>query len=191
MPITTPIWAAIALFLGSLIPGWNLPLRPERVELRAGHAIANNNSAQPSGFQLTQVLPSLDVPLTRPFGPSWARGRILWNPELQFGLFSAPYVRPLWGIQPFQFRYEVELPHRWSVYSVAGVGAIYANIERPETGSDGNLSLVLGAGARYAVAPRTSWLLEYRHQHISNAGSDDQNGGIDSHVVLFGISLGL
>ncbi len=189
MPITLPLWVAVAFFMSSLIAGWDHPLRVERVELRVGHAIANNTDAQPSGFQLTEALPSVDVPLTRPFGPSWARGRILWNPELQFGLFFVPYVRPLVGVRPFQFRYELGPLHRWSVYAISGGGVMYAHIERPETGSDGNFSLILGAGLRYAATTRSSWVLEYRHLHMSNGGADDQNSGIDSHAVLLGTAF--
>ena len=188
MPVTTPFWVAVTLFLGSLIPGWDCPLRVERAELRVGHAIANNNSNQPSGFQLTQAMPSVEVPLTRVFGPSWARGRILWNPELEFGLFSAPYVRPLFGLRPFQFSYELQPHGRWALYGLSGFGGMYANVERPETGSDVNFSLVIGGGVRYAATPRTPWLLEYRHVHMSNNGTNPQNSGIDAHALFAGIS---
>lgn len=179
------------LFFGSFFAKSDQPLRAERVELRVGHAIANNDEYQPSGFQLSQVLPSVDIPLTKTLGPSWARGRIIWNPELQLGLFSYPYVRPVVGIHPIQVKYALEPVDGWSAYGLSGWGGVYANIDRPETGTDGNFSLVIGAGVRYAATPRTSYLFEYRHLHLSNYGSDDQNNGIDTHQLLLGVSLRL
>lgn len=189
MPTTTPVWLAMTLLLGSFFAkaGHN-PLRAERVELRAGHAIADNSEYQPSGFQLTQILSSVDIPLTESIGPSWARGRIIWNPELQLGLFSYPYVRPLVGIHPLQFKYEFEPVDRWTWYGLTGWGGVYSNIERPETGTDGNFSLAIGVGVRYAASARTSYVFEYRHVHLSNYGSDDQNNGLDSHALFVGIS---
>lgn len=196
MPTTTPVWLAMLLFVGTFFSKANRPVpapegrpgRAERVELRVGHGIANNDEFQPSGFQLTSLLPSIDIPLTKIIGPSWARGRVMWNPELQLGMWSYPYVRPLIGIHPLQFKYEFEPVDRWTLYGLTGWGGIYSNIERPETATDGNFSLAIGGGLRYAVTDRRSYLLEYRHQHYSNYGSDDQNNGIDCHTLLLGIS---
>lgn len=192
MPTTTPVWVAMTLFFGSLFSKLNHnPVRAERVELRVGHAIADNSEYQPSGFQLTLLLPSLDIPLTETIGPSWARGRIIWNPELQLGLWSYPYVRPLVGIHPLQFKYEFEPKDRWTLYGLSGWGGVYSNIDRPETATDGNFSLAIGGGVRYDVSDRQAVSLEYRHQHYSNYGSDDQNSGIDCHAILIGISYRL
>ncbi|MGH7230217.1 MAG: acyloxyacyl hydrolase [Nitrospiraceae bacterium] len=41
----------------------------------------------------------------------------------------------------------------------------------------------------YFVVPTTSINLNYRFQHISNAGTDEPNHGIDAGVVLIGISM--
>lgn len=189
MSVTFPIVAALLMFFGSLVPGWKTAPELERVELRAGHGFARNDSARPSGFQLTHLLPSAALPTTRPIGPVWARGRIVWNPELQLSLFSVPNVRPLFGLHPLQFHYEFETAGPWKPYLLAGVGFIYSNIERPETGSDYNFSLVSGIGARRLLGERTAWLLEYRHHHISNNDTDDQNSGIDAETFLTGFSL--
>lgn len=191
MPTTTPIFVALALLFASLIPGWRHPLKTERAELRVGHGIADRNSDQPSGFQLTSLFASAEVPLTEPIGPPRARGRIVWNPELELGIFSVPNVRPLVGLHPVQFKYVLEPIGKWSPYLIAGVGAIHSKIDRPETGSDYNISLMLGAGIRYLLSPNTSWLLEYRRRHVSNISTSDQNSGIDSHNILAGISIRL
>jgi hypothetical protein len=189
MFVTLPIVLTLSLLIGSFFQGWAHPLKVQGVELRAGHGIASNNPEQPSGFQLTHLLPSVEVPLTETMGPSWARGRVIWNPELQLGIFSVPNVRPLFGINPLQVKYELTPWGRWSFYAIAGVGVVYSNIERPETDSDYNISLIEGAGFRYAATARTAWLLEYRHQHISNNETSTQNTAVDSHTFLVGLSL--
>ena len=192
MPITTPVWAAFLLLFASFFSkSPTHPIRAERAQLLAGHAIAQNSKHQPSGFQLSQALPSLDIPLTGMTGPSWLRGRIVWNPELQLGMYWYPNARPLFGIHPLQFKYEFAPAGRWTLYGLTGWGGIYSNIERIETGSDGNFSLVIGGGVRYAASDRASYVAEYRHHHISNYGNDDQNNGIDSQEILFGVSFSL
>ena len=46
-----------------------------------------------------------------------------------------------------------------------------------------------GVGASYFVTERTSIYAGYRFQHISNAGIDSPNRGIDSHTGVFGLSM--
>lgn len=189
MTVWFPIALAFGLLTGSLFSGWQQPVRPEEYTLRVGHGIARNDAKRPSGFQITHLLPSLEVPLTGTVGPRWARGRIVWNPELQLALFSVPNVRPLFGAHPLQMKYELEPIGKWTPYFLGGVGGVYSNIERPETGSDGNFSFVSALGTRYRLNDSADWLIEYRHQHLSNNDADRQNSGVDAETVLTGFSL--
>lgn len=183
-----PLILAIAMLIASIFSGWEGHPHAERVEFRTGYGVVENDKNQKTHFQLTPLFPSVVIPLTRPIGPSWARGRIEWNPELFIVILSNPYVRPMLGMDPIQFRYQLEPIGRWSPYVLGTAGILYANVHRQETNSDLNFNIGIGVGTRYAVTDKTWLLLEYRHVHISNAGIKNQNSGIDSDNFLAGIS---
>lgn len=46
-----------------------------------------------------------------------------------------------------------------------------------------------GVGASYFITERSSIYAGYRFQHISNAGTDSPNRGIDSHTGVLGLSV--
>ncbi len=174
--------------MGSLIPGWEGPIRAERLELRAGYARSQQNSAQPTGFEMIPVLPSLVVPLTKPTGPAWCRGRFEWNPELFFAEIYTPYNRPLYGISLLKFNYALYPDSRLQPYITGAFGGVRGHIDRPETGSDYNFLIQSGIGTRYQMSENTALILEYRRTHISNGGTNERNSGIDSDTWLAGVS---
>jgi opacity protein-like surface antigen len=189
MKVFFPGLLAAAMFFQSLFAGTDKPLHIDRVEVRTGHSIGRNNPTQPSGFQITQILPSVVIPLTETVGPEWAEGRVVWAPELFLAAASEPFVRPMLGAHPIHFRYELETQNKWQPYVLSSLGFLHANVERPETGSDFNFSLASGAGLRYRVSDSGSWIVEYRHLHISNQDIDDLNESIDAHTALVGYSF--
>lgn len=164
---------------------------PNRWELRSGYGWQYKSSRRPNNYQITPVLPSAVVPLKEFVSSSFLRGVLEWNPELFCTVMSHPYTRVLLGVTPLQFQYsfQTEPEDRLSPYLVAGAGVLWANIERRETGSDLDFNLQVGIGVRYAFQQSTALLIEYRHVHISNAGIDEDNGGINAHTFLIGLSF--
>ncbi|MBI3317561.1 MAG: acyloxyacyl hydrolase [Candidatus Omnitrophica bacterium] len=162
---------------------------PDRCEVRAGYGWQYTNNSRPNNFQIISLLPSVAYPLTDDIGPAWIRGRFEWNPELNLALFTHPYVRPLFGATLLQFHYGLEPKGRWSPYLLAGAGVLRADINRRETRSRVNFNLQAGIGVGYAISERTSLLFEYRHTHISNAGLDEDNSGLNTHTFLAGVSI--
>ena len=162
----------------------------KRWELRAGYGYQYTNESRPHNFQVLSLLPSLSVPLSDPMGPSFIRGRWEWMPELHLALFTHPYVRPIFGITPLQFSYNLEpWGGRVSPYVFVGAGVLRTYVNRRETGSRINFNPQGGVGTRIKLTDRTSLILEYRHIHISNAGLNEDNSGVNTHNFLFGISL--
>ena len=162
----------------------------KRWELRAGYGYQYTNESRPHNFQVLSLLPSLSVPLSDPMGPSFIRGRWAWMPELHLALFTHPYVRPIFGITPLQFSYSLEpWGGRISPYLFVGAGVLRAYVNRRETGSRINFNPQGGMGARIKLTDKASFILEYRHTHISNAGLDEDNSGVNTNNFLFGISL--
>lgn len=163
--------------------------RPTHWEVRAGYGYQYTNSARPNNFSILNLLPSVVVPLGGPLGPPWWRGRFAWNPELFLALLTHPYVRPILGLTPLQFRYELEpIGGRWAPYLTLGAGILRADVDRKETESLLNFNLQGAVGVRYRFSTRASLILEYRHIHISNAGLDEGNSGMNTHNFLAGLS---
>lgn len=169
-------------------PAW---WAPSRWELRIGYGYQyKNTKARPNNYQIHFLLPSVVIPFTKAVGPSWCRGRFTWNPELLLAFMTHPNNRPIVGMIPLQVRYELEpIAGRWSPYAGLGAGVLHANVNRRETDSDLNFSVSGALGVRYRVNPQTSAILEYRHLHISNAGLDEFNSGLNTHTFFAGISI--
>lgn len=162
---------------------------PERWEFRAGYGYQYTNESRPNNFQLLNFLPSASFPIGGPVGPGFLRGRFEWAPELFLGFFTHPYNRPLIGVTPLQFRYLLDTPCRIKPYLFAGVGVLYANINRRETRSDWNFNPQVGAGFYYLLNDSASLILEYRHVHLSNSGLHEDNAGLNNHTFLAGVSF--
>lgn len=183
---------AAVLVLGVVSNGFASSAEPWKVnrwEGRAGYGYQYTNTSRPTHFQMFQILPSAVIPLTESVGPSWFRGRWEWNPELWFGLFSHPYVRPLIGVTPIQFRWIFKTHCRFKPYGTLGAGILYANINRRETRNALNFNLQGALGMLVELSDSTSLILEYRHIHVSNAGLHEDNAGLNNHTFLAGLSL--
>lgn len=70
-------------------------------------------------------------------------------------------------------------------YVEAGVGLIYTDFQREGQGLRFNFNPVAGVGVRMG-----SKFITVRLHHVSNAGLDDDNDGINSVVLGFGVYLG-
>jgi hypothetical protein len=71
-----------------------------------------------------------------------------------------------------------------AIYGEAGVGPSYNTLNIKELGEGFNFISFWGLGLRLPLSKFTSLDLGYRMRHISNAGLDDANGGVNSHVLL-------
>lgn len=163
--------------------------RLEAFEFRTGYGWQYTNQSRPNNFQVTPLLPSWVFPLSGPLGPAWFRGRFLWNPEGVVIIFSHPFLRAMVGVTPIQFQYALQPMGCFSPYFFAGAGVLRGTINRRETRAHTNFNLQGGMGTRYALTGATSLILEYRHTHISNAGLDEDNSGINTHTFLVGVSI--
>lgn len=170
---------------------WKRLPRPVRWEFRTGYGYQYKNmKTRPNNYQIHPFLPSAVAPVYQwNRGPAWTHGTLSWNPELFLVLITHPYYRPMLGVNPLQFQYEFTSVGRVTPYLTAGAGVLYAEINRRETGADINFNLSVAAGAKYAVSDRWSLVLEYRHIHISNAGLDEPNSGLNTNTFLAGVSI--
>ena len=184
--------AALALFFSPVgsQAAWSGLLHPERWEFRAGYAYQyKNTKARPHNFQLINFMLSGAYPLGGQKNFGWLTGRFEWAPELWLGIFTHPYYRGLFNANPLQFRYVFQPEGKIRPYLFAGAGILYADVDRRETGNRINFNPQFGSGFYFTLNEKTSLILEYRHVHISNAGLDDRNSGMNNHTFLAGVSF--
>jgi lipid A 3-O-deacylase len=87
----------------------------------------------------------------------------------------------------FMAVYEFGSPKKSQIvpYIEGGVGLIYTDFRRQDQGFRLNFNPVMGAGLRMG-----SKFVVLRLHHLSNGGLDDENRGINSVVLGFGVYLG-
>ena len=188
-------FALAAIAAGLLFPvcsqaAWKDVFHPQRWEFRAGYAYQyKDTKSRPHNFQLLNFMASAAAPMGGQRGAGWFKGQFEWAPELWLALFTHPYIRPLIGVIPLQFRYVFQPEFKVHPYLFAGAGFLYANVNRKETGSDWNFNPQFGAGLYYSISDAASLIFEYRHVHISNAGLEEDNSGMNNHTFLAGVSF--
>jgi len=69
-----------------------------------------------------------------------------------------------------------------------GAGILYSDEQIPPGETTRNFTPQVGAGLQFLVSRHLGIDLEYRFHHLSNKGTTDSNPGINSHLVLFGVS---
>jgi lipid A 3-O-deacylase len=73
-------------------------------------------------------------------------------------------------------------------YLKAGFGAVFMHQHLATQATQFNFIEQAGLGMHIFGTPQTALTLEYRYSHLSNAGIEHPNNGIDSHITLLGLS---
>jgi len=68
-----------------------------------------------------------------------------------------------------------------------GIGGLDFDLDQQDDGF--NFFLQGGAGAHWLFSPRAALSCGWRYHHVSNAGTRRPNIGINSHLLLFGLSV--
>lgn len=128
--------------------------------------------------------------LTGPLGPGVLRGRFAWAAEAT-PLFAQTAPSPLYGvgIAPVVWRWNFEPRPGWSAFGELAMGGLWTSAPIPEKTARANFTAHWGGGVRLHASNRHALILAYRFQHISNGNNLGSNPGVNSHVVLAGLSL--
>ncbi len=121
-------------------------------------------------------------------GQSWYKGRHEILFEIPVHLVVSPETAIITGVN-FLACWNFTAPEKIAPYVFAGGGPIYTNLNVPELGSEFNGGYQAGLGFHYFINGNTSIDLSYRFHHISNAGTAEPNGPLNSSKILFGISF--
>jgi hypothetical protein len=87
------------------------------------------------------------------------------------------------------FIYNFKKAKRTVVFAEAGLGLLYTDLDPAQFGSQIDFLVQAGIGFRYRLTNDRFFRFSYRYQHISNGGLDENNEGIDSNFLIFGISF--
>ena len=123
------------------------------------------------------------------FGPlagGWLRGNVAIVLEgVAMTIDQEPRARG--GGLNLLFRY-TWAADRWRPSFFAGAGALFTDEPVPPGETERNYMPQAGVGLQYLVGERVAVGGEYRFHHISNNGQTESNPGINSHLLLFGVS---
>lgn len=129
------------------------------------------------GFFLTEPGPGYKLSLEFALEGSYYRHTTDRSGDYEMGL--APILRIHYGfeetISPF--------------LELSTAGLVYTDMKVPETGSDINFSSHVGLGFNWRLSESYRLSLAYRFRHMSNAGLAHENGGINYHQALVGLSF--
>jgi len=144
------------------------------VEAGYGHSLKVNRGTSEENALL--FVPSVNIRLGR---------RIEYSIEAHFAQYFTPSGYML-GVMPVGARYFFSGGATLPYFSV-GAGFGWTNlVELDEIDRRFNFLLQASAGIRHCVGTAGEWTLEVRWDHISNAGTELPNLGLNSVVLLGG-----
>jgi len=117
----------------------------------------------------------------------WYRGE--W--ELLGEVFGGGQFEPgsayVVGVTP-GVRYNFATGSRWVPFFDAGAGVSATDIGRPDLGGKFQFNLQTGPGVRWFVEKNVAVTLQYRYLHLSSAGSELPNAGVNTSVFYVGVT---
>ena len=88
------------------------------------------------------------------------------------------------------FRYIAPVTDGVSIFGEISSGPAYFSIDTVEQGDEGfNFISQFGAGLEFEITNKVAFTAGYRYRHLSNAGLDDPNSGINTNALITGVSF--
>ena len=166
---TVPGWSAGALEIGAL----------------GGYAVGTVIDAQRTPTEFAQILVRLGVHFGA-IGSGRRRGNFAIVAE-GVGISVDQQPRAAGGGINLLVRY-TWLWRRWRPSLLGGAGVVFTDTEVPPGETRHNFSPQVGVGLAYMLRPGWSLGGEYRFHHLSNKGATETNPGVNSHLLLLGVS---
>jgi lipid A 3-O-deacylase len=161
--------------------------------ISGGHGLAlpigGTHSPEMEDIQFVYVTPRWGIGLTDPLGGrSWYRGNFELVLEGTFLYMFEPKSGIAGGIAP-GLRYNFLTGTRFIPFFHAGIGFIALDADLPRQSDGLNFILQSGVGLHYFVSQSTALTGEWRFHHISNASIHDRNAGINSSLLMLGLTF--
>jgi len=120
----------------------------------------------------------------------WYRGNWDVLGELFGGLQTKPDEATVGGVT-LVLRYELATGTRWVPFFDAGAGLSATDIGRPDLGGVFEFNLQAGPGVSWYVGRNTALTFQYRFIHLSSAGLETPNLGVNTGTFYVGINRAL
>ena len=146
----------------------------------------------PTDLTYLFFFPNLRYNLTGMIGDSWYQGALNWQLEAGFASILNKDGEYLLGVSPLLFQYQfLNSNRKWAPNILLGAGVASTNWEEAaerELGGKFQFLLHAGAGLEYFL-DGWSYSINYRLFHISNAGTNSPNVGLNGHTFNLGIQF--
>lgn len=119
-------------------------------------------------------------------GNHWYKGNWEWRGELFSGAQFSPTRDWLVGLAP-HFRYNFATGHRWIPYFDLGAGVSATSIGPPDLSHYFEFNVQAAAGVRWFIKDNIALSIEARYLHMSCAGLNSPNLGLNNVNSMIGI----
>jgi hypothetical protein len=182
-------------FCGFLLAGFAAPARaqdgPEtdgnEIEFwtTGGHGtngIAQHTGVWTAGFRYGWVI-------TEPHGPGFLRGRFEYAVDAVpvFMVFQPTNTAYGAAVNPFALIWNFDAHGRVVPYLDLDGGALFTNTQVPAGTSRINFTSAGAVGVHFLTGSRLNWTADIRFMHISNAGLETLNPGINTLQLRLGL----
>lgn len=116
------------------------------------------------------------------------RGTLSFFFEPQFNPVLTPSSQYEFGVG-VGFQYSYPVTEFISPYILAVTGPQYISVTSTHQANGLNFASAIGAGLYFSLTKNMSLNLGYRYRHVSNADLKQPNGGINSQMVIMGLSF--
>jgi len=120
----------------------------------------------------------------------WYRGNFEWRVELFGGMQYHPDVGTdgwLIGLTP-HLRYNFATGTRWIPFIDGGAGVTATGISHPDLGGTFEFNLQAGVGVHWFVRDNLALTGEVKYMHLSCAGIDKPNLGVNDVIGMIGLT---
>lgn len=198
MPFLARIFTGLAL--GSLMttavtqaadPSPQITVGTQEVGLTAGyllpHRLTTDHTTKQQG---PAFMPTWMMTVTDPVGDGWYRGQVSIGAEVVYIQFREPLLAHGIGFTP-KIKYTFVACDRLRPYVEFAGGPFWTDLggRIPEESTQFNFVLTAGFGVSWFITPQTSLNVGYRFHHISNAGTQYPNLGLNASLPFGGFSF--
>ncbi len=166
----------------------------KQVALLAGYGVAfrmgsksnRRISRELADVDLVNIVPRLGFGVTDPVGgDSWWRGNVEILVEGAFLINTGP-TGGFAGGAGTTLRYNFLRNERFIPFLDGNLGILGTDFDLDRQANGFNFNVGAGVGTHWFVTDRTALTFEARWQHISNAGTKQENDGINDALFLIG-----
>lgn len=143
-------------------------------------------------IQFPYFAPNYKKNITGKMGTGALEGSLFWFPELAVAPLQNPKSAYLVGFSPLMVEYKfTNLTRKWSPTAMIGAGVSYGDWNGVAREISTKLEFLLhgGLGIEFMRSDRGSFSLNYRLLHVSNAGIDKPNVGLNANMFILGFSF--